>query len=79
MIQLLLEVLITLVKSSCKDLLDLQSEHFPFLGVSNNGNQLNETRCWTTFYTALGRLLMVDLGEDDERFERFMMPLTGVF
>ena len=34
-------------------------------------------RCRTTFYTALGRLLMVELGEDEERFERFMLPLTG--
>lgn len=29
------------------------------------------------FYTSLGRLLMVDLGEDEERFENFMLPLTG--
>jgi hypothetical protein len=33
--------------------------------------------CRTTFYTALGRLLMVELGEDEERFERFMLPLRG--
>lgn len=31
------------------------------------------------FYTSLGRLLMVDLGEDEEKFETFMMPLTQSF
>ena len=31
------------------------------------------------FYTSLGRLLMVDLGEDEERFQNFMLPLTGRF
>ena len=55
----------------------LQNEHFPFLGVTNSTHQLSDMRCRTTFYTALGRLLMVELGEDEERFERFMMPLTG--
>jgi len=34
--------------------------------------------CRTTFYTALGRLLMVELGEDEEQFERFMLPLRGI-
>ena len=34
-------------------------------------------RCRTTFYTSLGRLLLVDLGEDEEKFYQFMMPLTG--
>lgn len=38
-----------------------QSEHFSFLGVNNQSN-LSDMRCRTTFYTALGRLLMVDLG-----------------
>ena len=38
-----------------------------------------DMRCRTTFYTALGRLLMVDLGEDEERFENFMIPLTNAF
>jgi hypothetical protein len=28
------------------------------------------------FYTSLGRLLMVDLGEDEEKFDAFMIPLT---
>lgn len=31
------------------------------------------------FYTSLGRLLMVDLGEDEERFYNFMLPLTSMF
>lgn len=29
------------------------------------------------FYTSLGRLLMVDLGEDEDRFTQFMVPLTS--
>ncbi|NWR52613.1 XPO7 protein, partial [Regulus satrapa] len=37
------------------------SEHFSFLGINNQSN-LADMRCRTTFYTALGRLLMVDLG-----------------
>ena len=36
-------------------------------------------RCRTTFYTALGRLLMVDLGEDEDQYEQFMLPLTAAF
>lgn len=36
-----------------------------------------DMRCRTTFYTALGRLLLVDLGEDEDKFDQFMMPLTG--
>lgn len=51
-----------------------QSEHFPFLG---NGVAVSEMRCRSMFYTSLGRLLMVDLGEDEDRFDSFMMPLTG--
>jgi len=31
------------------------------------------------FYTSLGRLLMVDLGEDEDKFENFMIPLTSAF
>ena len=31
------------------------------------------------FYTSLGRLLMVDLGEDEDKFEAFMIPLTNAF
>ncbi|RWS05952.1 exportin-7-like protein [Dinothrombium tinctorium] len=52
------------------------SEHFPFLG---NAAQINDMRCRSTFYTSLGRLLMIDLGEDEEKFEHFMMPLTAAF
>ncbi|NWH17641.1 RBP17 protein, partial [Grus americana] len=37
------------------------SKHFPFLGVSDNYS-LSDLRCRTVFYTALTRLLMVDLG-----------------
>ncbi|XP_038628382.1 ran-binding protein 17 isoform X2 [Tachyglossus aculeatus] len=54
------------------------SEHFPFLGVSDNYS-LSDLRCRTTFYTALTRLLMVDLGEDEDEFENFMLPLTISF
>ncbi|OXB77417.1 UNVERIFIED_CONTAM: hypothetical protein H355_012124 [Colinus virginianus] len=38
------------------------SKHFPFLGISDNYS-LSDLRCRTTFYTALTRLLMVDLGK----------------
>lgn len=51
-----------------------QSEHFPFLG---NSVAVSEMRCRTMFYTSLGRLLMVDLGEDEDRFDQFMLPVTG--
>ncbi|XP_068625831.1 exportin-7-A [Battus philenor] len=53
------------------------AEHFPFLGISGVGT--SEMRCRTMLYTALGRLLMVELGEDEERFHAFMMPLTAAF
>lgn len=49
-------------------------EHFPFLG---NNIAVTEMRCRSMFYTSLGRLLMVDLGEDEERFHTFMLPLTA--
>ncbi|XP_066902464.1 exportin-7 isoform X5 [Halyomorpha halys] len=52
------------------------SEHFPFLG---NGVEVSEMRCRSMFYTSLGRLLMVDLGEDEDRFITFMIPLTNAF
>jgi len=55
----------------------LQSEHFPFLGVNNIQGPATNMHCRTTFYTALSRLLMVELGEDEEKFERFMLPLRG--
>ncbi|XP_023392910.1 ran-binding protein 17 [Pteropus vampyrus] len=54
------------------------SEHFPFLGISDRYS-LSDFRCRTTFYTALTRLLMVDLGEDEDEFENFMLPLTVSF
>ncbi|OXA43995.1 Exportin-7 [Folsomia candida] len=49
-------------------------EHFPFLGLNQN---VNDLRFRTVFYTALGRLLMVDLGEDEDKFHTFMVPLTS--
>lgn len=52
------------------------SENFPFLG---NSMQISDMRCRSIFYTSLGRLLLVDLGEDEEKFEQFMMPLTAAF
>uniref|UniRef100_A0A8C4LU20 RAN binding protein 17 n=1 Tax=Equus asinus asinus TaxID=83772 RepID=A0A8C4LU20_EQUAS len=54
------------------------SEHFPFLGISDSYS-LSDFRCRTTFYTALTRLLMVELGEDEDEFENFMLPLTVSF
>ncbi|KAL8173011.1 UNVERIFIED_CONTAM: Ran-binding protein 17 [Gekko kuhli] len=54
------------------------SKHFPFLGANDN-YCLSDLRCRTTFYTALTRLLMVDLGEDEDEFENFMLPLTVSF
>ncbi|KAK3095971.1 hypothetical protein FSP39_021507, partial [Pinctada imbricata] len=55
------------------------SEHFPFLGINTSGRSLSDMRSRTTFYTALGRLLMVDLGEDEDKFDQFMIPLTNTF
>lgn len=55
-------------------LISFQSEHFPFLGTNSS---LTEMRCRTMFYSSLGRLLMFDLGEDDERFYNFLNPLTS--
>uniref|UniRef100_A0A336LE22 CSON010006 protein n=1 Tax=Culicoides sonorensis TaxID=179676 RepID=A0A336LE22_CULSO len=52
------------------------SEHFSFLG---SNCVLSGSRCRSMFYTCLGRLLMVDLGEDVERFINFMTPLTNAF
>lgn len=53
------------------------SEHFPFLGNCGSQVAVSEMRCRSMFYTSLGRLLMVDLGEDEERFHTFMLPLTA--
>ncbi|XP_076102861.1 exportin-7-like [Mytilus galloprovincialis] len=55
------------------------SEHFPFLGINTTSTTMADMRCRTTFYTALGRLLLVDLGEDEDKFDQFMMPLTAAF
>ncbi|XP_044735322.1 exportin-7 isoform X2 [Chrysoperla carnea] len=52
------------------------SEHFPFL---SNAADVKEMRCRSMFYTSLGRLLMVDLGEDEDTFHTFMLPLTAAF
>ncbi|XP_054168577.1 exportin-7-like [Oppia nitens] len=52
------------------------SEHFPFLGSSA---QISDMRCRSTLYTSLGRLLMIDLGEDEEKFLTFMSSLTAQF
>lgn len=38
---------------------------------------ISEMRFRSMFYTSLGRLLMVDLGEDEDRFYNFMLPLTS--
>ncbi|XP_067899254.1 ran-binding protein 17-like isoform X2 [Heterodontus francisci] len=55
-------------------------EHFPFLGISEHFHLGDAVlRCRTTFYIALTRLLLVDLGEDEDEFELFMLPLTTTF
>ncbi|EHB09162.1 Exportin-7 [Heterocephalus glaber] len=54
------------------------SESFSVVGV-NNQNHLTDMWCRTTFYTALGHLLKVDLGEDEDQYEQFMLPLTLAF
>ncbi|XP_065071975.1 exportin-7-like [Rhopilema esculentum] len=48
-------------------------EHFPFLGFQADCN----FKCRTLFYTAIGRLLLVDLGDEEERFLSFARPLTA--
>lgn len=53
-----------------------QGEFFSFLGTNI---AVGEMRCRSMFYTSLGRLLMVDLGEDEERFQNFMAPLTSKY
>ena len=53
----------------------MQSEDFPFLG---NSVAVTEMRCRSMFYPSLGRLLMVDLGDDDNRFHTCMLRLTGI-
>ncbi|TGZ74180.1 hypothetical protein CRM22_001078 [Opisthorchis felineus] len=57
-------------------------ENFPFLAARSdfsslsNNRQTSVLRLRTTFYTTLARLLMVELGEDENRFLNFMAPLT---
>nr|XP_039251152.1 exportin-7-like [Styela clava] len=51
------------------------STQFPFLGVNS---PITDLRCRTTLYMALGRLLIVDLGEDEERFDDFMSSLSSL-
>ncbi|XP_062503145.1 exportin-7-like [Corticium candelabrum] len=53
-------------------------EHLPFL-ISRAGADQLDMRYRTTFYSALSRLLMIELGEDEDRFERFMLPLAETF
>lgn len=36
-------------------------------------------KCRTIFYTSLGRLFVIDSGEDEDKFEKFMQPLTCKF
>ncbi|KAM4653602.1 LOW QUALITY PROTEIN: ran-binding protein 17 [Amazona ochrocephala] len=54
------------------------SKHFPFLGISDNSS-LSDLRCRRVFYSTLLHLLMVDLGEDEDEFENFMLPLRVSF
>uniref|UniRef100_A0A914V6U4 Importin N-terminal domain-containing protein n=2 Tax=Plectus sambesii TaxID=2011161 RepID=A0A914V6U4_9BILA len=49
------------------------NEHFSFLGASTD---LKTMKSRTTLYAALTRLLCVDLNDDDDAFDRFMLPLT---
>ncbi|XP_065827879.1 exportin-7-like isoform X2 [Oscarella lobularis] len=69
-----------LIKLDCVQML-LQNhspENLPFLAVRDGSHGLN-FRCRTTFYTALSRLLMIDLGEEDEKFVAFMTPIAATF
>ncbi|EDV20049.1 uncharacterized protein TRIADDRAFT_32548, partial [Trichoplax adhaerens] len=85
---LLLFCLTVLNYSSVRKIVKLESiqfvlknhteQHFPFLGIQPNIT-LKNMRHRTLFYTAIGRFLMVDLGEDDESFVQFFMPLTLKF
>ena len=50
-----------------------QADNFPFLG--DYSSECLKTR--QLFYQSLGRILLVDLGEDEEKFIEFMRPLTS--
>ena len=53
------------------------SENFPFLGY-NNSLIVKDMKCRTTFYMALGRLLNLDFGDnDDANFGQFIRPLSS--
>uniref|UniRef100_A0A2K5F7L3 Importin N-terminal domain-containing protein n=1 Tax=Aotus nancymaae TaxID=37293 RepID=A0A2K5F7L3_AOTNA len=56
--------------SSIRKLVKLSAVQFM---LNNHTIQLTDMRCRTTFYTALGRLLMVDLGEDEDQYEQFIL------
>ena len=53
--------------------INTQPDHFPFLNVAHSNLDLG---CRTLFYVALARLLLVELGESEEKFERFISPLN---
>ena len=60
------------------------SEHYQRLYVflffiSRVNVWIPEVRCRFMFYSILGRLLMVDLGDDEVKLEAFMILLTSVF
>ena len=50
-----------------------QAEHFPFLGLQ--ASTVAKSR--SLFYTALARFLLVDSGDEEERFKAFILPLSG--
>ncbi|CAH8625262.1 unnamed protein product [Dicrocoelium dendriticum] len=58
-------------------------ENFPFLTISADWptapsvRHKARLRLRTSFYASLARLLMVDFGEDEDRFLKFMAPLTN--
>jgi exportin-7 len=53
------------------------SENFPFLGYTNSFI-IKDMKCRTTFYMALGRLLNLDFGEnEDANFAQFIRPLSN--
>jgi exportin-7 len=51
-------------------------ENFPILSVSTPDVDM---KCRTQFYASLFRLLLCDLKEDENKFEKFMGPLTVTF
>lgn len=53
------------------------SETLPFLSIDNGGFSEDDFRHRTTFYTSLTRLLLVDMSDEDDRFDEFLKPLTA--